>query len=248
MLAAGGTAFLALTKNNDAELSAIATHYTPPTLPHMSSAPSAPPSTMPSATATPTATPTPTSSASASVTPPRVVFLGDGYTADGGSDLAHRFPALVGAAEKWDVQVISCELAGYASTGNCGSAYAGFIPKIAAAHPDIVVVTGGRNDVAKASNTAAAATSFFKQLTSALPEVTVYAVSPLWDDDPADAALGTVQQSVQTAATASGATYLDIGEPLRGHPELVKSDGVLPNNAGNAAIAQAIEAKLPPQP
>jgi lysophospholipase L1-like esterase len=244
VLAAAGTTFLALTKNNDAEVSAIAAHYTPPTLPHMSSAASAPPSTAPSATATPT----PTSSAPASVTPHHVVFLGDGYTADGGSDAAHRFPVLVGAAEKWDVQVVSCELASYASTGNCGSDYAGLIPKIAASHPDIVVITGGRNDVANASGTAAAATAFFTQLSTALPGATVYAVSPLWDDDPADAALGTVQQSVQAAAAASGATYLDIGEPLRGHPELVKSDGVVPNNAGNAAIAQAIEGKLPAQP
>ncbi|AYG04172.1 SGNH/GDSL hydrolase family protein [Gryllotalpicola protaetiae] len=244
LVAAVAVAVFALTKNSGGNLSAVAAGYTPPTLSSAESTPAVAPSTSPAATAS---SPAPTRSAPASDHPARVVFVGDGYAhSDDATDAAHGFPALVGAAEGWKVDVVSCALAGYVAKGSCGTNYAGLIPQIVAASPDIVIVTGGRNDVPSAASTAAAATDFFTQLAAAVPAATVYAVSPVWDSSHGQAALGVVQQAVQTAARAHGASYLDIGEPLRDHPEFITAGSVLPNDAGYAALAAAIEKALPP--
>ena len=241
-VAAVAAAGYALTRNTDPNGAAIAASYTPPALEY-SGAPA------PSASATPSveASVTPTPTATAAATPPRVVFLGDGYTASvDATDSAHGFPALVGHAENWNVSVVSCSGAGYVANGTCGTDYAGLIPKVVADKPSIVVVTGGRNDTPDYQQSASAADSFYSQLTAALPSATVYAISPVWDSTQGQAPLGTVQASVKAAASAHGATYVDIGEPLKGHPEMISS-GVMPNDAGYAAIASAIEGALPKQ-
>lgn len=244
-LAVAGLTGFALMHDNERGLSAAAAEYTPPTLPNsVPSSPSASPT--PSAQASvPAATPTPT--ATAPTTPPRVVFVGDGYTAAVGATAPGLgFPTLVGNAEHWNVDVVACAGAGYVVSGSCGTNYAGLIPKVVAAQPSIVVVTGGRNDTPQYQSSAQAANTFFAQLAAAVPNAKIYAISPVWDSTDGQMPLGVVQQSVRTAASAHGATYVDIGEPLRGHPELISS-GVMPNDAGYAAIASAIENALPNQ-
>jgi len=244
--AAAATAAFALTKNNASNAAAVATPYTPPALPYSSS--TVPPTAASTSSAVPTPAPTPSTDATAAgpTAQRRVVFIGDGYTAsDGATDAAHGFPALVGQAENWNVTVVACAQAGYVVQGTCGTDYAGLIPQVVADKPDLVIVTGGRNDTPQASASAAAARAFFAQLAAAAPGVPVYAVSPVWDDDPGQAPLGVVQQSVRTGATASGAQYVDIGEPLRDQPSLIGPGGVMPNDAGYAALAAAIEKALP---
>jgi lysophospholipase L1-like esterase len=46
---------------------------------------------------------------------------------------------------------------------------------------------------------------------------------------------------VKAEAQRAAATYLDIGEPLFGHPSMMDVDGWHPNDAGHAAIAAAVE-------
>ncbi|WP_022882722.1 SGNH/GDSL hydrolase family protein [Gryllotalpicola ginsengisoli] len=218
---------LALTKNSSDAAARAASTYTPPTLPT-------------GAPASDSATPSPTPGA------PVAVFLGDSYVAgDGASDPADAFPALVAAHEGWQAQVVACPGAGYATAGDCGENLSGLVPTVVADAPDIVVVSAGRYDMSDAADVSAGADAVFSSLHSALPDAQIYVVSPVWDDDHAVQPLGYIQQDVKDAAERNGATYLDIGEPLRDHPELVASDGVMPDDDGHAALADAIEKALP---
>lgn len=240
---AAGLSYYALTKDGSPDLRAIAATYQPPTLPGASAAgtsgsgeASVNPASIASATPSSTATPG---------GKPRAVFIGDSYAAsDGASDAAHGFPALVAAAEGWDASVVACDGAGYLTVGSCGKDYAGLIPQVVDADPAIVVVSGGRYDTPGYQSSKQPTDAFFAALTAALPGVQIDVVSPVWDASQGKHPLGVVQQWVERAATAHGATYLDVGEPLRGRPELVGPDGVLPNDAGYAALAEAIEGKL----
>ena len=69
-------------------------------------------------------------------------------------------------------------------------------------------------------------------------------ISPVWDSDPAPAGLAVIAAEVQAAAEQVDASYLDIGEPLAGHPEMIIADGLHPNNAGHAALEAAILAAV----
>lgn len=245
---AAGLSYYALTKDSTPDLRAVAADYQPPTLPEASAGAATEPaqaSVSPEPSDTATAAP---SSPAATDGKPRVVFLGDSYAAsDGASDAGHGFPALVAAKEGWDASVVACDGAGYLTAGSCGKDYSALIPDVVAADPSIVVVSGGRYDSPSYQTSKQPIDAFFTALTAALPGVQLVVVSPVWDASQGQHPLGVVQQYVKESATAHGATYLDVGEPLRGHPELVGADGVLPNDDGYAALAKAIEGKLPKQ-
>ena len=55
-----------------------------------------------------------------------------------------------------------------------------------------------------------------------------------------------VDEIVGDAVRDVDGTWLDIGFPLVGHPELVQADGIHPNAAGQRLVAQTIDSKLRP--
>lgn len=184
-------------------------------------------------------------------------FMGDSYTAGAGAgDQAHRFTSLVAAHESWVEQNFGVGGTGYVTTVEGSSAqkacsldrcpsYPEVIAQAAAANPSIVIVSGGRNDVPNVDGKyAAGVADFFQQLRAALPDAQIIATSPLWGADVPPSELASIARAVQDGVTAVGGTYLDIGQPLRGHPEWIIADGIHPNAAGHAAIAQAVDAAL----
>ncbi len=113
-----------------------------------------------------------------------------------------------------------------------------------AAHPDIVVVSGGRNDRADDPSTLASkATALFAALRQGLPSATLIAVAPWWGDSAQPAVLQQVATSVQQAVTAAGGTYLNLADPLFGHPDWM-ANAADPDDAGYHAIAESLEPKL----
>ncbi|QKS15673.1 SGNH/GDSL hydrolase family protein [Curtobacterium sp. Csp2] len=176
-----------------------------------------------------------------------VAFIGDSYTGGTGASAKDQaFPQVLAAREGWTAAVVACGGGGYVNPGNCGTAYPDHLSEAIDAKPDIVIVSGGRNDIkSSASEVQANATATFHKLREALPNAKLYVTSPIWDDDDPAAALAGIQTAVRAAATATGATYIDIGEPLTGRADLLIDDSIHPNDAGHAAIADAIQAALP---
>lgn len=200
------------------------------------------------------ATATPTSTAPVSATPgpaagsPKVVaFLGDEYTAGtGASDRSHGFIALVSTRLGVTERDFGVKFGGYAKHSGDGTRYADRVGKIVAARPDIVLVTGGRNDTSDDPATLTKAVAdVFATLHQRLPKATLVAVAPFWGDSDQPPALAAVAKAVKAGVLAAGGHYLDIADPLHGHPEWM-ADGADPNNRGYASIATAIAAKLGP--
>jgi len=162
---------------------------------------------------------------------PTAVFIGDSYTAGAGStDAAHNFAEQVGVAEGWIVKNAGRGGTGYlntASKAGCGLDYCPnyreMIPIAEKSQPSIIVVSGGRNDLNK-SGVAAQIAAFYTDLRTAFPKATILATSPLWDDDRAPAGIATIAGEVKAAVKAAGGTYLDIGQPLAGKPDLIGPD------------------------
>jgi lysophospholipase L1-like esterase len=183
-------------------------------------------------------------------------FIGDSYSAGAGSTLEERrFTTRVSVAEGWQEENEAFGGTGYASSATengavaCGQAvcpaYPDVIERVAKLKPDVVVVSGGRNDVpTEDGKVRSSVSAFFVDLRKALPDTTIYVTSPVWDYTTPPAKLGQIAGWVKAAAKGVNATYLDIGEPLQGHRNLVASDGVHPNDAGHAALATAIEKAL----
>lgn len=186
------------------------------------------------------------SAAQEAARPKRIAFLGDSYTVGArATDTSKRWTSLfcadLGCIELND----GISDTGYAVAGTQpnGAAYGQRIAAVAAQHPDIVVVSGGRNDLnAPDSQVAPAVAATFADLRSAVPGVRVVAISPFWGADQPPARLGVLASEVRDGVAAIGGVYLDAGQPLAGHPELMAPDGIHPDDAGYRALADAVEA------
>ncbi|MDD7930054.1 SGNH/GDSL hydrolase family protein [Microbacterium thalli] len=175
-------------------------------------------------------------------TSPHVAFLGDSYTFGTGRSEGseNRWTTIVSNALAWDEERFAVGGTGYVQ----GDSYTNRVGLVIAAAPDVVIVSGGRNDWRVADQVEAAATTVFSQLRDALPEATIIATNPWWDDDPAPAEMTFVSEAVRSAADATGIAFVDIGQPLEGHPEYLSEDGVHPNDDGYRVIADAVEPLL----
>jgi acyl-CoA thioesterase-1 len=206
------------------------------------------------------ATPTTSESAtpSAPATPPKsVVFIGDSYAQGTGSSVpGNRWVSKLSYNMGWTEHNIARGGTGYLaipvnSKAACGldycPPYVEMIPEAAQLRPDVVLVSGGRNDAGtSAAVFGDAADNFYVQLRTALPNARIIAVNPLWDATEPPASLAAYGEAVKAAVTAVGGEYLDVKQPLEGHPDWIISDGVHPADPGHTAIFLAVKAALPP--
>lgn len=175
---------------------------------------------------------------------PVVAFLGDSYSKGiGASTSGSRWTTLVSASMGWSELNLAEGGSGYTTTYlGQKTDYGIKLDVIAAAQPDIVVVSGGRNDyeAGTSSITRAVAASLYSAIKSAAPEAELVVTRPIWDSTRPPAEFATLGDGVHEAARTAGARYLDIGEPLTDRPEMIDPDGLHPNDAGHRAIAEAV--------
>lgn len=186
-----------------------------------------------------------------------VAFVGDSYTAGAGAGAQDRgFVEQLAAAEDWDADNLGRGGTGYATSVSgttaqqaCGAAfcpsYREVIGEVVQRNPQVIVVSGGRNDaVVTAGDEGDAIRSFFTDLHRRVPHATILAVSPLWDSSAPPPSLRAIATVVKSEVKAVHGRYLDIGQPLRDRPGLIADDHIHPNDAGHATIAIAIEKAL----
>lgn len=175
-----------------------------------------------------------------------VAFLGDDYTTGvGASSTDKRFSTLVCARLGLREKNFGIAGAGYAKAAQ-GRTYADRVDDIVAAHPDVVVVSGGRNDVYDDMNTLTdAAHDLFATLRQKLPDAVLVAIAPWWGDSDHPPALDQIAEAVRSAVREAGGHYLALADPLHGHPEWM-ADAADPNDAGYAHLADAVARALAP--
>ena len=129
---------------------------------------------------------------------------------------------------------------GYAKATASAGTYDSRVDAVVNAKPQVVVVSGGRNDVADfLPTTKRHVRDLFTTLHDKLPDAVVIAVEPFWGDSDKPAELGPIASAVKQGVHAAGGHYLSIDDPIHGHPNFM-ADASDPNDKGNAAIAKAL--------
>lgn len=198
----------------------------------------------------PAATPSPTP------TGKKVVFIGDSYAqGTGASAPTNRWASKLSFTMGWTEANIARGGTGYIATpenpkGACGldvcPTFIEMIPDAVKANPDMVIVSGGRNDIGSPDLAFGnAVDKFYSALREALPKAKIVAVNPLWDATAAPAQLARYGEMVKTAVTNVQGTYVDVKQPLQGHSDFMTSDGVHPGDQGYTAIYIAVKNALP---
>ena len=175
---------------------------------------------------------------------PVVAFLGDSYSKGiGASTIGKRWTTLVSAAMGWSELNLAEGGSGYTTTYmGQKTDYSIKLEVIAAAQPDIVVVSGGRNDYEAGTSAVAGtvAASLFVAIKAKAPDAQLIVTNPIWDSTDPPAGFALLSEGLRTATASAGARYLEIGEPLAHQAGLIDPDGVHPNNIGHRAIANAV--------
>ncbi|MGO3648616.1 SGNH/GDSL hydrolase family protein [Agrococcus casei] len=217
----------------------IQSHRTPPESDYVSPSVSAP-----------TTTPTESPSASEAVEEPlTVAFLGDSYTTGAGSSAEdQRWTSLVAESAGWSESNFGWGGTGYVAApfieGEQRLAYGDRVADIVEQSPDVIIISGGRNDVGQdPALVRQEALELFTQLTEQLPETSVLVLSPWWDASEPPFEFSQIVESIRSAAEEANVSYIDTGLPLT-DPALIAADGVHPNDDGYAAIAEAVTAAL----
>jgi lysophospholipase L1-like esterase len=176
-----------------------------------------------------------------------IAFLGDDWTAGtGASSEAKRFTTLVCAQLDAEERNFGVDLTGYAKSSDSAGPYRERIDELVAADPAVVVVSGGRNDRSDDAETAAVQIhQVFAKLHAKLPNAVLIGVAPFWGDSDLPEELVALADAVKQGVTDAGGTYLDIPDPIHGHPDYM-ADLADPNDKGYAAIAAALEPELAP--
>jgi acyl-CoA thioesterase-1 len=190
---------------------------------------------------------------------PEALFIGDSYSeGEWAKPLSDGFTYLVANYFGWQGHNYAARATGYLrgdapnSTPKIRGCTARGCPdylqqldqaRAAGVQPRIILVSGGRND-GRSPKLEGAINTFYNQLRATYPHAQIFATSPIWYGSAVPSRLRNIKQFVANAAASVGATYIDLGEPLLGHPELMSADAVHPNSAGHAALAAIIETRI----
>jgi len=182
---------------------------------------------------------------------PVVAFYGDSYTlGTGASDPSKRWSSIICGRRGWNEFNPSVNGLGFVRNR---AAYGVDEPSmIVAKHPDIVFVTMGLNDnFAYATGGDApkqihrAIVGDLAGLKKQLPEARFIVVEPFWYTDERPHSLAVISGWVKAEAAVIGADYIPFASHwIEHHPEWMADDGLHPNDAGYARIADEMDAAL----
>ncbi|MBF4583128.1 SGNH/GDSL hydrolase family protein [Curtobacterium sp. VKM Ac-2865] len=184
---------------------------------------------------------------SPTITGPRagtsVVAIGDSIMAGYGlDDTTKAWPALLARADHVRVTNLGCSSGGFLAVGACGTDFAGLIGQATAAHPSIVIVQSTDNDIGQSAASIETATgATVRALHAALPKAQIVGMNTLWDQPGAvPAEVGQSTASLRRAVRAVHGTFVDIGQPLKGHAALLQDDSEHPTVAGHRVLVTTI--------
>jgi acyl-CoA thioesterase I len=180
----------------------------------------------------------------------QVLTIGDSIMNGHGLPAGEAWPYLVAADYGWNLDNDACDGVGVIAVGDpakCNSNYTGVIAAASTMTPDIVIFEGSSNDFGQDDAQLLAGTiADLQALRTEFPQAEIVGLSTLWGAGGPPAPVAAVNAQVQQAVEDVGGTYLDIGQPMETHPEMMQFDNVHPNASGQALIATTIEAAIKP--
>jgi len=179
----------------------------------------------------------------------RVSFYGDSYTlGTGASADEKRWSTIVSAQRNW--REFNPSVNGLGFINNRDNFGTGDLPsQIIESEPEIVFVTMGLNDNFSYDGAADAIHEQIgfdlERMKTALPEARFVVVEPFWYTDERPESVGVISGWVEDAAADIGADYIPgASHWIEGHPEWMADDGLHPNDAGYAAMAERMNVEL----
>ncbi|WP_176491516.1 SGNH/GDSL hydrolase family protein [Curtobacterium sp. 'Ferrero'] len=178
---------------------------------------------------------------------PVVAVVGDSITIGHGLRERQAWPELLAARDGIRVADLGCDGAGVLAEGSdqCSTTEEGLADEAATLHPDVVLLQASSNDLGQDDDALAGADEqLVAEVRRLLPNARIAGLSALWSEQAPPAQLAVISAALRTAVLASGGSWLDLGQPLHGHPDWMQSDDVHPTARGQRAVEAAVVAAL----
>ncbi|MBW8871620.1 MAG: SGNH/GDSL hydrolase family protein, partial [Leifsonia sp.] len=147
----------------------------------------------------------------------------------------------------WRLTDLAVSGSGFVKPGWNGATYRGQVDAALRLHPQVILLAATRNDRDQdPAAVTANADRMLRELREAFPDASIVGITGIWGSDHPPATMTHVDEIVGDAVRDVDGTWLDIGFPLVGHPDLLQPDGIHPNAAGQKVVARTIESKLRP--
>jgi lysophospholipase L1-like esterase len=179
------------------------------------------------------------SAEAAAPAPLRIAVVGDYYTVGTQNDVV--WPTLLAESTGWAVTNSALPGAGYAADGRGAYAFTYQVDRALAAEPDVVLIVGGTSDTAhQVEGIRWGASEVFRKVIQDGRRALV--VGPTWHETPVPDLVTRVSDTVHAKADAAGAPFLGALDPPWLTGDLMRADGTGPTDAGQAFLAERIEA------
>lgn len=176
---------------------------------------------------------------------PVVVAIGDSIMNGHNVDSDHAWPQLIGAATDWQLTDLAADGSGFVSVGDDGGTFQDQAIEAAKLDPSIVIIAASSNDLEEDPDEVARQTmKTMRYLRDKLPDARIFALNAFWGDTTPPDELNDLDSDILRASEDTDADYLDIGQPLAGHPELMQFDDIHPAAKGLTVIAAAVASAI----
>lgn len=176
--------------------------------------------------------------------PVRVLTIGDSVMKGFGLPPASAWPEVLANRHGWKLTSLACDGAGFLAIGSsqeCNTTFYGVAAEAANLRPDLIVIEGSSNDYGRDNRVLAAATTkTLALLRTQCPNAHIIGLSAIWTDTLPGDQISAINDQMASAVTAVGGTYLDVGQPLSGHRDLMQRDNVHPSLAGQKVLAGSV--------
>jgi hypothetical protein len=211
--------------------------------------PDPPPPPPPAAEEAPKAEASPTPAATTTEAPdleemPRVVVLGDSYSAESTESAGPEWPALLGESLDWEVRTEAVAGSGYLNAGS-GRPFGARVSAVVQHSPDVVIVAGGVADLGAypIGRIVAAADDVVTRLARQSPDAQLVLVSPFSNGEPGPLT-ERLSEQLRQIAWLNDAAYVDATRWSANGNGLFGAEVDQPTDLGQGVMADRMERAL----
>lgn len=175
---------------------------------------------------------------------PSAAVIGDSIAIGWNVPAEDAWPLIAAERLGWNLTDLAEGAAGFTKPGVNTHDFDDQVSAAIRLRPQVVIIAATRNDAATATTaptTVKTATqNAIDRLSNALPHTTIIGMGAVWGAIPPPSTASVMDDALKSAVVGAGGHWLAIGQTFLGRADLMQTDGVHPNTAGQTLLGKTV--------
>lgn len=175
---------------------------------------------------------------------PSAVVIGDSIAIGWNVPAEDAWPLVAADRLGWNLTDLAEGGAGFTKAGVNTHDFDDQVSAAIRLRPQVVIIAATINDGATAKAAPGTVTSAtgeaVDRLSAALPNTTIIGLGAVWGTAPAPAVSSVMDDALKNAVLGAGGHWLAIGQTFLGRADLMQTDGIHPNAAGQKVLGKTV--------